>query len=1365
VNGDGPLNAFSADITLATDGADRIAGEFALETTDGNQRFRLDIGGDLTPLREGDYHDFFGPDVALTASGRQREDGRLDLSDLNLTAQRLHLTGSAMIGAEGWPERLNLTGNIDDPSGNVVLLPLSGPKTFVDNVALDLQYDQAVSDDWTASFEIAGYDRPGLYIADVTLDGGGILQSGEGDARTGQVTADFSYAARGLELDDPGTSQAFGDAITGTIVASRVEDEPTLIETFTLRGPGLEADATAQIGTSGDAIRIVTQTALRVSALERFSTLAERNLAGAADVTIDADMDLLNDLYDITINGTTTDLAIDVAQVDPLLTDVGDIEIVLARDPDGTRLETFAIETTAAKITASADLTSNGSDADFTAQIVDISVVEPSLSGPVNLGGTITQDAEKAINFDVSGVAPDATIQAKGTAIPLDVGYSVAADIAADVADLDTYATLAGRPLDGAMDAQLVGVLLTEGLRFKGDLEATTENLEVGIAKLDPLLTGRGTVAVGLARNTDTQFKASELTLRMPQITMNADAVVDTQGPLNATFDLRVADIGVVVPEISGPLRADGSAQRGDDGIAHIDATATAPGATIVADVAIAPDTNAVTGQINANIDDLADYQSLIGQPVSGAVTADMTGTFMPDLSSFDAVLDLATQDLQTGVAQADPLLTGAGQVQATARRDATGIALPTLKVTTPHFDLDATLQQNTQTGTTPSGTGTFDLRLANIGLVADGISGPATATGRADQTSNGDWDIAADVTAPGATIDADVTISSETNELSGNVNAAINDLAAYRPLIGQPVSGGVTANVNGTLLPDLSAFSADIDVSTRDLAVGVPTADLLLGGVGSLNLSAARTANGIRIQNLSARTNNVTVSGSMDAGDNGNSSGQFDARLRDVGIFTDQLSGPITATGTASIDADGAIGLNVNGTGPGGITLQAGGNIASGGALDIDVNGSVHLALANAAIAPRSIDGTATLDLSINGPAELNSVSGQVNVNGARLSLPTFSQALEDISGRIQLANGAAQIAITGEIPTGGNIAVTGPVDLTGAMQADVSVAVNDVVLRDPELFETSFDGQVNVNGPLSGGARIAGLLTLGQTDVQVPSSGVGSLGDLPDVVHIGQNGVVQQTLDKAGVTETESTQSSTSGGVSFPLDITVNAPSRIFIRGRGLDAELGGSLSIGGTTDNIIPVGQFSLVRGRLDILQQRFEITEGVASLQGDFSPYIRLVAETEARTGTKIKIIVEGPADAPEVTFESTPQLPQDEVLAQLIFGRNLSEISPLQAVQLAAAVGTLAGSGGGGLIDGFRQDLGLDDFDVTTDEDGNAAVRAGAYLSENVYTDVTINSEGETEINLNLDITSEITAKGTVDADGETSIGIFFERDY
>jgi translocation and assembly module TamB len=272
--------------------------------------------------------------------------------------------------------------------------------------------------------------------------------------------------------------------------------------------------------------------------------------------------------------------------------------------------------------------------------------------------------------------------------------------------------------------------------------------------------------------------------------------------------------------------------------------------------------------------------------------------------------------------------------------------------------------------------------------------------------------------------------------------------------------------------------------------------------------------------------------------------------------------------------------------------------------------------------------------------------------------------------------------------------------------------------------------------------------------------------LGDLPEVIHVGERPAVRQTLRRAGVLGDDADASSGSGGSgrAFPLDIVINAPSRIFIRGRGVDAELGGRLTIGGTSANVIPVGRFSLVRGRIDILQQRFQLTEGLASLQGDFAPFIRLVAATETDNGTVINIIVEGPAGAPEVSFVSVPELPQDEVLSQLIFGRDLDSISPLQAVQLASAISTLAGRGGGA-VDRLRESIGLDDFDVTTDDEGNTAVRAGAYLSENIYTDVTVTSQGDTEINLNLDLTSEITAKGSVDQDGEASVGLFYERDY
>jgi translocation and assembly module TamB len=134
----------------------------------------------------------------------------------------------------------------------------------------------------------------------------------------------------------------------------------------------------------------------------------------------------------------------------------------------------------------------------------------------------------------------------------------------------------------------------------------------------------------------------------------------------------------------------------------------------------------------------------------------------------------------------------------------------------------------------------------------------------------------------------------------------------------------------------------------------------------------------------------------------------------------------------------------------------------------------------------------------------------------------------------------------------------------------------------------------------------------------------------------------------------------------------------------------------------------------------------------------------VATTEARTGTVIRVVLEGPPRSPEVTFESTPELPPDEVLAQLLFGVDIESITPFQAIQLASAVAELSG-GGGSLVDDLRAGAGLADFDVTTTESGNVALRLGRYISENVYTDVIVSPE-ETEATINLDLSPDLTVR-------------------
>src|SRR5699024_5444667 len=117
--------------------------------------------------------------------------------------------------------------------------------------------------------------------------------------------------------------------------------------------------------------------------------------------------------------------------------------------------------------------------------------------------------------------------------------------------------------------------------------------------------------------------------------------------------------------------------------------------------------------------------------------------------------------------------------------------------------------------------------------------------------------------------------------------------------------------------------------------------------------------------------------------------------------------------------------------------------------------------------------------------------------------------------------------------------------------------------------------------------------------------------------------------------------------------LDVVVSAPRRIFVRGRGLDAEMGGHLRVRGPITGVSAVGGFELIRGRLSILGKRIDFDSGTITLTGSLDPTIDLVAHSDAGD-TTVVITVTGRASDPKIVFSSQPALPQDEVLAQLIF---------------------------------------------------------------------------------------------------------------
>ncbi len=252
VTGDAPVDDFTADLALATDGQDRLAGQVILQTlretgpaaetaTEGTpgtelvtRRFVTRIGGDIAPVFAPDYRAFFGPDIQLEVTATQTPEGRVLLEGLDLNADAIRLTGTAALAADGWPERLALTGRIAAPDGGPVLLPLSGPRTRVDGVDLDLSYDAATGDSWTLTLGVEGLERPDLRARRADLTGDGLIARGTGAGAIGRVTGQIALATEGLETDDPALAQALDGDVTGGLAFDWSTDGPFQIPRLSL---------------------------------------------------------------------------------------------------------------------------------------------------------------------------------------------------------------------------------------------------------------------------------------------------------------------------------------------------------------------------------------------------------------------------------------------------------------------------------------------------------------------------------------------------------------------------------------------------------------------------------------------------------------------------------------------------------------------------------------------------------------------------------------------------------------------------------------------------------------------------------------------------------------------------------------------------------------------------------------------------------------------------------------------------------------------------------------------------------------------------------------------------------------------------
>ncbi len=239
----------------------------------------------------------------------------------------------------------------------------------------------------------------------------------------------------------------------------------------------------------------------------------------------------------------------------------------------------------------------------------------------------------------------------------------------------------------------------------------------------------------------------------------------------------------------------------------------------------------------------------------------------------------------------------------------------------------------------------------------------------------------------------------------------------------------------------------------------------------------------------------------------------------------------------------------------------------------------------------------------------------------------------------------------------------------------------------------------------------------------------------------------------------------------VRLALDLSVTADDRVVVRGRGLESAWSADVRVLGTANAPRFAGEVAVARGGLDFAGRRLDLTRGVITFTGDVDPdpVLSIDAETTALTGERLMVRITGRASDPSITLSSTPALPEEDVLALLLFGRPVTELSAFESVRLAQAAAALSGAGpfgGPSVLDRARRSLGLDLLRVTQSETGEAGLSVGKYVTDRVLVTANQDVTGEAgSIAIAVRLTDALSLQTDVGQDSSGSVGLSWRLDY
>ena len=261
------------------------------------------------------------------------------------------------------------------------------------------------------------------------------------------------------------------------------------------------------------------------------------------------------------------------------------------------------------------------------------------------------------------------------------------------------------------------------------------------------------------------------------------------------------------------------------------------------------------------------------------------------------------------------------------------------------------------------------------------------------------------------------------------------------------------------------------------------------------------------------------------------------------------------------------------------------------------------------------------------------------------------------------------------------GYIKIHGKTQLNSQPKHNYQISINNLTLEYRDRLKTKLLGDLLLQGT---GPKI---------NLRGDLYAIDAVFKIPDLKNF--NNIPKLTIEKSESTNNTET-------LDLSLNLKFHIKDKLLVKGKGMSASLTGIILANGPMDSINIDSDITIKDGKYSLFNKEFTIKKSQILTAGN-EIFLHLNAEYKDNQFLYLLEVTGTIEDQLKIKLSSKPYLPEDEIIARLVFNKDIHNLSAMEIVSLGSYIMSLNGNNTTDKMNlqNITNKLGIDSFEFTT----------------------------------------------------------------